>query len=61
MHHRCNICNRTNVLEVTVIDEEYFRGPYFQDPHKDGELCQECIDVITNAVDEDEDEPYTFV
>lgn len=61
MHHRCNICNRTNVLEATVIDEEYFRGPYFQDPHKDGELCQECIDAINNTVEEDEDEPYTFV
>ena len=63
MHHRCNICDRTNVLEVTTLDEQYFRGPYFQDPHKPGELCQECLDVITNVVEEDEidDFPYTFV
>lgn len=63
MHHRCNICDRTNSLEVITLPEQYFKGPYFDDPHKDGELCQECLDSINDTVTEDEydDTTFTFV
>lgn len=46
MIHRCNICHRVSSNALTLIPEQFFKGPYFDDPQKDGEICQECQDVI---------------
>lgn len=44
--HRCSICNRTDLLEIALSPEEYYRGWYKKDKKTGDYICYECNTAI---------------
>ena len=44
--HRCIVCNRTDLLDIALSPEGYYRGWYKKDKLTGDYTCYECSTVI---------------
>lgn len=62
MSHRCHVCDRVDDRRLVTYDEQYYKGPYHRDlRYSKSDICQECLDVVTEALytEEIESDPIT--
>jgi hypothetical protein len=54
MLHRCTICGCVNDRNLALIPEQFYAGPYFDDPVLEhGKICQPCLNHITEDLNDD--------
>lgn len=56
MTHRCNVCKRTNNPRLSLNPEDTYMGRYYPDEREDGEICDECQEVINETLYEFEED-----
>lgn len=57
MAHRCHICDRSDDRKVSHSSEQVYHGSYYKDVrYPELEICEECVEAITETLYEDEED-----
>lgn len=49
---RCNICNHVSHSEIASDPEDFSSGSFYDDPHGDGFLCDDCYSAYVEQMED---------